>query len=182
MTATHEPLNLAPLSNAEWPESISSIRNGFAGQLNVYRVMAHHPALLQAWTNLRNHVVLESSLPARWREIVILRTGKFIGSKYEWTHHVERGRAAGLTEAEIEAVATDASADEFTPTEKLLVRAVDVLLESFCIPHSLRGALAAHVSAQNLLDLMATVGMYLTLGFIVKTFETPIELHLRNTV
>lgn len=182
MAATHEPLNLAPLSDGEWPESISSIRNGFASQLNGYRVMAHHPALLQAWSTSRNHVVLESGLPARWREIVILRTAKFLGSKYEWAHHVERGRAVGLTEAEIEAVATEAPADEFTPAEKLLVRAVDVLLESFCISYSLREALAAHVSAQNLLDLMATVGMYLTLGFIVKTFETPIEPHLRNTV
>ena len=36
-----------PLTDAEWPEEIADLRDGFAGTLNVYRAMAHHPALLR---------------------------------------------------------------------------------------------------------------------------------------
>ncbi len=38
-----------PISDAEWPEAIAEMKTGFAGALNVYRTMAHHPALLKAW-------------------------------------------------------------------------------------------------------------------------------------
>lgn len=39
----------SPLTDADWPHEIDDLRDGFAGALNVYRLMAHHPALLRAW-------------------------------------------------------------------------------------------------------------------------------------
>ncbi len=44
-----------PLSDSDWPAEISDMLPGFAGKLNVYRTMAHHPALLRAWSDLREH-------------------------------------------------------------------------------------------------------------------------------
>jgi hypothetical protein len=38
----------APLGDGDWPEEVADLRDGFAGRLDVYRVMARHPALLQA--------------------------------------------------------------------------------------------------------------------------------------
>ncbi len=73
-----------PLGDDQWPEPIEDLRSGFAGQLNVYRTMAHNPALLRAWAPLRQHLVKDSALGPQRSEVVILRTGHRLGSHYEW--------------------------------------------------------------------------------------------------
>ena len=62
-----------PLDNTHWPAEIADMQAGFAGRLNVYRVMAHHPALLRAWADLRDHVVVKTALGPELSEVVILR-------------------------------------------------------------------------------------------------------------
>src|ERR1700748_3570122 len=99
----------APLSDAQWPDSLAHLKDAWAGRLNVYRTMAHHPALVIAWEGLRNHVVLDSSLGPLRSEVVILRTGHRCGSSYEWAHHVVRGRTCGLTDERIETLRGPAS-------------------------------------------------------------------------
>ena len=74
---------LAPLTDAEWPPELADLRQGFAGNLNVYRVMAHNPALLRAWENLRGHIVTANALnpqqqsmaDARLANVVLQLTG-----------------------------------------------------------------------------------------------------------
>ena len=80
----------APLSDTDWPPALADMAQGFAGRLNVYRTMAHHPALLRAWAPLRGHVVQTSTLGPQISEVVILRTGHRLGAAYEWAHHISR--------------------------------------------------------------------------------------------
>ena len=101
MTAAYP---LPPISDADWPEEIADMTGGFAGKLNVYRTMAHDPALLRAWTDLRQHVVLESALGLELVEVVILRTGVRLNSRYEWQQHISRARKVGFDDARIAAV------------------------------------------------------------------------------
>ena len=116
---------LAPLSDQDWPLKIADLHRGFAGQLNVYRVTAHQPSLLRAWENFRNYVVVESSLSPAHREIIILRVSHPWGSSYEWLQHFVRGRAAGLTEAQIEAARQDPIVPRAEDIDALLMHASD---------------------------------------------------------
>lgn len=161
---------LPPISDADWPTEIEDMLLGFAGKLNVYRTMAHHPALLRAWTNLRNHLVLGTSLPADLQELVILRTGHRWGSDYEWAHHVVRGRQAGLSEARIEAARASAEG-----ADGLVLGAVDELFDKGRLSGETFARLEAIVGKTGVLDLMATVGMYTNLAFILNSFDTPLE-------
>jgi 4-carboxymuconolactone decarboxylase len=154
---------------------------GFAGKLNVYRLMAHHPALLSAWADLRNHIVLENTLVPREQEIVILRTGHRLKSAYEWTHHVQRGKAAGLTAEEIEAARREPSCWRTGARETVLMRAVDELIDEARLSPATVRDLRAIIGTEGVLDLMATVGMYTTLGFVTNTFEPPIEASLPDS-
>ncbi|HSJ78164.1 MAG TPA: carboxymuconolactone decarboxylase family protein [Erythrobacter sp.] len=162
---------LNPIGDADWPAEIEHMRDGFAGKLNVYRVMAHHPALLQAWENIRNHVVCHSKLTPQQSEIVILRTGHRHRSSYEWAHHVSRGLSAGLTRERIDAVRTVPDA----PEDKLLVTAVDALIDNGKIADPLATELQRALGIPAMLDLIATVGMYTTLAFLIESFNIPIE-------
>lgn len=165
--------DLKPLTDAEWPQDLRDLLAGFAGRLNVYRVMAHHPALLKSWETLRNHVVLDNALGNVDQEVVILRAGFRWGSNYELAQHIVRGRAAGLTEARIGRAWLPAAALDGKNPDDLLMQCVDDLIDHGKLTRERREALMARYGAKGALDLMATVGMYSTLAFILETFEVP---------
>jgi 4-carboxymuconolactone decarboxylase len=162
-----------PLSDDAWPSQIADMRGGFAGRLNVYRVMAHHPALLRAWADFRDHVVVKTSLGAERSEVVILRTGVRLQAEYEWAHHVVRGRASGLSDARILALRGDVA--RLSRDDAVLVRAVDALIDAACLPSDLQAELVDLVGVDGLFDVIATVGLYRILGCLVKSFDTPID-------
>ncbi|MDQ3012738.1 MAG: carboxymuconolactone decarboxylase family protein, partial [Acidobacteriota bacterium] len=72
--------------------------------LNIFRTLAHHPKLLERWMVFGTHVLSKSTLPAREREMLILRIGWLCRSEYEWGQHVLIGSQAGLTNEEIERI------------------------------------------------------------------------------
>ncbi len=162
-----------PLDPATWPDRISHLKDSFAGQLNVYRVMAHHPDLLASWSDLRAHVVTKNALSLERLEVVILRVATRLGSDYEWSHHVVRARALGMSDERIFSVAGDPQAMD--AEDGLIVKAVDDLLDYTKIGPERLEALVALVGKTGVLDMMATVGFYKTLGCIVETFGAPLD-------
>lgn len=162
-----------PLSDANWPEAVADLKGGFATGLNVYRTMAHHPALLAAWAPLRQHVVRDRAMSDQQSEVVILRTGHNLRAPYEWAHHVSRGRKVGMTDARIAALAGPLEGIE--DADRPLARAVDELMTDARLLPSTRAELLAVIGAHGMFDLMATVGFYSVLGFIVNTCDTPVD-------
>ncbi|WP_095589786.1 carboxymuconolactone decarboxylase family protein [Actibacterium ureilyticum] len=160
----------APLSDADWPTEIDDLRDGFAGALNVYRTMAHHPDLLRAWAPLRQHLVRDSALGPERSEVVILRTGLRLGSSYEWAHHVSRARALGMSDDRIAALKTMPEGED-----ALLAQAVDAILDHHRLPPDLERALTAAIGTRAVFDLIATVGFYSVLGTILMTYDVPID-------
>lgn len=175
MATPYCPHHLRPVDDDAWPTAAAHLREGFAGKLNVYRVMANHPGLLRAWAPLREHVVHRSALPARLQELVVLRTAYRAGSTYEWAHHAHRGRVAGLTAEEIAAARTDLVPEGLGCLESSVLRAVDDLHSDFRLSPRCLASLAPHLSATQLLDLLAIVGFYHVLAYVVNTFDTPLD-------
>lgn len=159
-----------PITDEHWPAEIADMKTGFAGALNVYRTMAHHPALLKAWAPLRQHIVKDSALGAVRSELVILRAAHRMGSAYEWAHHVSRARALGISDARIQAMRGLPDGED-----GLIARAVDALFDGSHLPSDIEGAVSAIMGRQAVFDLMATVGFYSILGFIVMTYDAPID-------
>ncbi len=162
-----------PISDADWPEQISDLRDGFAGNLNVYRTMAHHPALLRAWAPLRQHIVKDNRLGPVWTEVVILRTAVRFGSNYEWAHHVSRSRALGMDDARIAAIREMPDGED-----GLIVRAVDALIDNKRLTLDQEAELATVIGREAVMDLIATVGFYSVLGYLLQTYQTPIDAHI----
>ncbi len=149
------------------------MQKGFAGGLNVYRTMAHHPALLKAWSDLREHVVNQTSLGAEFSEVVILRTGVRLESSYEWYQHIVRGRKSGLTDDRIACL--NGPLKDIRGKDVLLAKAVDQLFDQRQLSTEVCQELVAEIGKQGVMDLIATVGFYTTLGFMLNSFETPLD-------
>ena len=164
---------LEPIEDSDWPTGIKDMLTGFAGGLNVYRIMAHHPALLRAWASLRDHIVNHSALRPEDLEVVILRTGHRLGSSYEWQQHIERARAKGLSDQRIAAIRGPLA--DMSRGDAVLCKAVDELFDTSTMQTETVEQLFRTIGKPATFDLMATVGFYSTLGYILNSFDTPLD-------
>ena len=96
---------------------------------NIFRTLAHHEKLAKRWLVFGNHILAKSTLTPRDREIAILRAGFLSKSGYEWAQHVVIGKAAGLSDEELEGIRTGDSANCWNEAEKLILKTADELHE-----------------------------------------------------
>jgi 4-carboxymuconolactone decarboxylase len=154
---------IPPLPQTEWDGETRELmatleRDGHV--FNIFTTLARHPALLRRWLVFATHILSKSTLPARERELAILRMGWLCRAEYEWGHHVAMGQAAGLTAAEVQRVKQGPEAPNWSPLEALVLRAVDELHTDSFIGDATWRALAQHYSVQQLIDLIFTAGQY----------------------
>ena len=168
-----DPLRFPPISDADWPDQVADLRDGFAGRPNVYRTMAYPPDLLKAWAPLRQHVVIDNALGAQLSEVAILRTGHNLGSSYEWNQHVHRARACGMSDTRIGSIRGPFSGMD--TDDAIIAAAVDELFNEKRLAPLTQKALIALVGEKGLFDVIATVGFYSTLGYILNSCDTPLD-------
>ncbi|MEZ5139270.1 MAG: carboxymuconolactone decarboxylase family protein [Acidimicrobiales bacterium] len=77
-----------------------------AGGLNIFATLARHPKALKRWLVFGSHVLAKSTLPARERELLILRVGWRCGSEYEFGQHTVIGQGVGITAEEVRRLAS----------------------------------------------------------------------------
>jgi 4-carboxymuconolactone decarboxylase len=154
---------IPPLPQTEWDEETRELMATLARDghvFNIFTTLARHPGLLRRWLVFATHILSKSTLPARERELAILRIGWLCRAEYEWGHHVTMGQAAGLTAAEVQRVKQGPDAPGWSPLEAAVLRAVDELHADSFISDATWRALAQHYSVQKLIDLIFTAGQY----------------------
>ncbi len=171
-------MQLTPISDPDWPSEIADMKDGFAGRLNVYRVMAHHPDLLRAWAPLREHVVRKSALGEALSEVVIIRVGARLGSVYEWTHHVARARKIGMSDTRIRSLRGDPA--QMDAMDALVVEGVDDIIDHARLLPETRDRLTEALGVQATFDVIATAGFYRILATLLETFEVPVDDEVKS--
>lgn len=158
---------LAPLADDELPAAVKELL-GEAPYLNIFRTLAHHPGLMKRWLVFGNHVLAKSSLPARERELVILRIGWLCRAGYEWGQHVKIGLASGLGQDEIDRIPAGSKADGWNELDRALLDATDELHADAFISDATWQRLAG-LDTQQRLDLVFTVGQYNLVSMALNT-------------
>lgn len=166
---------LSPLDPGAWDPVLRDVRRRIGQPLNIHGVIARHPDLMASYAPLREHVVKSSSLDAAERELVVLRVAHLTACDYEWRHHVVRGRKAGLDDVRIARVRQGSEALGWSRQEKLLLRAVDDMLDRTEIGPETLDAMDGVFSDRKILDIVFTVGVYLVMSTLLKTARVPLE-------
>ena len=99
---------IKPLQQSDWGDETRELMESLRRDGHVYNIfstLAAHPQLLKRWLVFAGHVLNKSTLPAREREIAILRMGWLCRAQYEWGHHVAIGKQAGLSGDDINRIA-----------------------------------------------------------------------------
>lgn len=157
---------LLPLEESEWnqPQAamLTPLKKYFKDGrvINIFTTLARHPKLMGSWMPFATHILQTSTIPAREREILILRIGWLCRSEYEFGQHTLIGKQAGLTDEEILRITKGPDASGWNGFDAALIRATDELHRHAFITDETWQALAAKYSEQQLLDLIFTVGEY----------------------
>lgn len=162
-----------PLSDPELPPAVRETF-GDGPILNIFRTLAHHPALMKRWLVFGNHVLAKSTLPPRERELVILRIGWLCRAGYEWGQHVQIGLDAGLTQDEIDRIPAGSKADGWSEQDLALLDATDELHADAFVSDETWARLA-ELDTQQRMDLVFTVGQYNLVSMALNTFGVQAE-------
>jgi 4-carboxymuconolactone decarboxylase len=172
------PPRIPPLPESEWNEEIREMMESLRREGRVYNIfttLARHPKLLKRWLVFANHLLSKSTLPARERELAILRVGWLCRAEYEWGHHVAIGKRAGLGSDDIERITKGADAPGWDTFEATLLRAVDELQANSFISDSTWQALARRYNTEQLLDFLFTVGQYKLASMVLNSIGVRLE-------
>jgi alkylhydroperoxidase family enzyme len=165
---------LTPLAEAEMTDEVRAIVapsiGGFGRVLNIFATLARHPKLLKRF-QLFGALMLSGQLPARERELLILRTAWNCGADYEWGHHDAIGRAVGLTPDEVARVADGPDAPGWDPFDRTLLRAADELHSRQRIGDAVWSTLAQRYDEQQLIELPMLVGEYTMLAYVLNSLQ-----------
>ncbi|MEO3760197.1 carboxymuconolactone decarboxylase family protein [Mycobacterium sp. B14F4] len=177
-------MRLPPLPEDQWDDAVDHALSGMlpverrnpekAG--NLLATLVRHPKLTRAFLRFNNHLLFSSTLSPRLRELAVLRVAHLTGCEYEWAHHVNMGRDAGLTDADIDGIQRgEASA----ALDRAVLSAVDELQDKATVSDATWAALSEHLDERQLMDLVFTIGCYGALAMAVNTFgvEPDSETH-----
>ncbi len=126
--------------------------------LNIFATMAHHPRLLKRFNVLGGLFLGRGLLPARARELVILRTAWRTGCEYEFGQHTLLARQAGLTDREI--AGTTNGTFEWLEGEAQLIRLADEVHATHDVSDELWAQLRRSWSPAQLIELVSLAGFY----------------------
>jgi len=153
---------LAPLGSQELDANQADALSGVAvsGQtVNIFATLVRHPGLFRKWMPFGGKL-LAGKLPARDRELLILRIGWQCQAEYEWGQHVPIGRSAGLTDVEIERIKAGPYAEGWDEFDSVLLRAADELKDDSCVTDHTWALLAQRYDERQLIEVLMVVGQY----------------------
>jgi alkylhydroperoxidase family enzyme len=169
---------IAPLSDAEMDADQKELVAPMAANgpvLNIFRTLARTPKAARGFLAWGNYILSRrNDLPAREREIVILRIGFLCKSGYEWTQHVRIGKQSGLTDDEIVRLKKGADAG-WSPADAALIRASDELHHDQFITDATWAALKTHYSDKQCMDLVFTAGQYTQVSMLLNSFGVQLD-------
>lgn len=142
---------------------------------NLYRIFGHAPALLRAWLDFAWPLRLAAKTPRRLRELLILRGAQVSGARYEWVHHVGMALAAGVSQAQIDALAGFQDSPLFSAEEKAALRLAEEVTRGPGASAACIDALKAHFDDPAIVELTLTASFYVCVSRFLQSMDVDLE-------
>ena len=172
-------MSRVPLVPSDDPDAVRhGVFDSFVAEqrepIDLYRALANAPDLLVAYRPLPQHLRHAGTSPRRLRELAVLRVAQLVGSAYEWSHHRPMAVQAGVTDAQIEELASWRGSERFDADERPVLAAVDAI-------HDLRlsdaefAALAERLGRVGAMEIVVAVAQYEATARIIQALSVEVE-------
>jgi alkylhydroperoxidase family enzyme len=185
-----KPQRIAPLDRAMHGDLIvaatTALRNDVAGAdlppipleycPDLVATLLHYPEL---WTRLSALSAMVQSatakLPPQMRQLAIMRSMWLCGAPYQWGEHLERTKATGLTNAEIERLKQGSEADGWSALQKAILRAAEELHADSLISDETWAVLARAFDESQLIELVVLIGQFTSVAYLLNSLRLRLE-------
>jgi len=172
------PLKLEELGQDTW-DIVNEIRKtiGLAPATDMpgYSLtMAKHPPIFRRQLEM-GMAIFSGKMPARERELAVLRIGWLLRAPYEWGEHVDIGQRYGVTKEEILRVIEGSSAPGWTEHEAAILKAIEEILTNLTVSDATWAVLARTWDEQQLLEFPMMVGQYVCTAIVQNTLRIRLE-------
>ncbi len=167
---------IPPLAPADRSPSARALLEGVTvagSEANIFTTLVRAEGLARRWLPFGGRL-LNGKLPARDRELLILRTAWNCQAEYEWAQHVVLARAAGLTDTEIARV-PNGQDPGWGERDRVLLDAADELHTAWCVSDDTWQALTGLYDEQQLVELPMLVGHYHMVAMTLNTLGVALD-------
>ncbi len=184
-------VRISPAPQQEWTDEIAAYVTGFRSAVasdapeedrqpgtNLLGTLARHPSLAMAFLNFNKHLLSQSTLSIRQRELMVLRVATLRRADYEWAQHVILADRAGITADEIGRIPDGPGAPGWSAVDRALLTATDELVGDGAVSDETWTALSGEFTEQQLMDIVFTVGCYAMLATALRSFGVQPEAGL----
>lgn len=142
---------------------------------NVFRMLAHAPALMPGLMELTGAILYRSKLEPLLRELVILRVGHLTGSSYEVQQHNKIAAAIGLSAEKIAGTARGADPKLYQGRELMVLRVTEQVVRNVKVEAALFSQAAKELGHELLMELLVIIGVYVMLANVLENGEVELE-------
>ena len=143
--------------------------------LNLYRALLNNPQLADAWRQLFTVIRQQCELPARERELVIMAIAVMNGADYEYRHHAPIALAAGLTQAQLDALPRWREATAFEARDRAVLAYAEAMTREVHVADAVFQAVAHWFGPRQMVELTATIGGYNLVSRVLEALQVDHE-------
>jgi alkylhydroperoxidase family enzyme len=168
------PQRVEPLAEDDLDDELSALMRGLGATIGetgerqnteYFRTMLKNPELLRRQLE-SGQTLFTGRLPARTRELAVLRVAWLLQAPYEWGEHVHIAKRHGVTQEEIERVLEGSGAPGWSEADAAVLRGVEELLARQAISDGVWAALAKLWDEAQLIEFPMLVGHYVSTAMV----------------
>ncbi|MDQ0380307.1 carboxymuconolactone decarboxylase family protein [Amycolatopsis thermophila] len=150
--------------------------------LGPFALMTIAPEIGDAVQSVGAALRFSGAFAPRTRELAILTVAVHRGSDFEWFAHVNAGRDAGLTDAQLRAIQQRHEPGGLDATDACVWRATEALLAQGRLDDEEYAETVRVVGAAGLAELVWLIGYYSTLQLALATFDPALPADVAGVV
>ena len=164
---------LAPLGVDEWDDFLTKLVSATGGPeraLNIFTTLGRNPELFRRWVGFGG-ALLSGLLPARVREMAILRTSVRCGAEYEWAHHEHQARTSGIGAEELAALRRPIADHGWDADDRVVLLAVDEMHDTWTLRDDSWADVHRLFGDAGAIELVMLVGQYHLVALVLRTLH-----------
>ena len=164
----------ADLTREEVKPLVNKIKAERGEVLHLYRMLMHSVPVATGWLGYLTAIRQQCKLSAALRELVIMRVAHINGAPYEADQHRPFALKAGITEAQLQALAHwQEQSEVYDPVQRDVLAYTDAMTRDVHVSDDVARAVREHFDHEQLVELTATIAAY----NMVSRFLEAMQIH-----
>jgi AhpD family alkylhydroperoxidase len=151
---------IAESEHPELTDLIAAVRGQRGRVSDLYATLLNSPDVAAGWLKFFTAVRQKAKLPARYRELVILRIALVNRAPYEFKAHRHHGAAAGLSEQQLDGLTEWRTPGLFDERDRAVLEYCDTMTTKIEVPEATFQGVRGLFDDRELVELTATIAGY----------------------